>query len=383
VYFVESLGQWAVSRYDDCVEVVRNSEVFSAEKGYGPVFDQTFETEPNGLNHALFRPGITGRNIVSSDPPEHTALRRLASKQFTVKAIGRLEPRIQARAERVVDELIEKSRSGVPVDLVADFASIIPFEALIELMNIPDADNPIFRRWVDVMTYGVGSKTLNDEELASASRGLCSFFDDVIQERRRRPGDDIISLLVGGAETLARPLSADELTAFSVFLFTAGTDTTTGLLSNWLGMALGDRQDIMQAVRDNASNIVPSVEEMLRFQNSNQAAVRRVIRDTEIADVPLPVGSGILALLGSGNRDETHFGPDSDEYRLNRNATDALGFGTGIHLCLGAPLARLDCRVAISVLCERTSSIDLAGDVEHNCSFLLRACSSIPALLNA
>jgi cytochrome P450 len=381
VHFVETLQQWAVSRYDDCVSVVRDSEVFSAEKGYGPVFDQTFKTEAVGTGHALLRQGLVGRNLVSSDPPEHTALRRLASKQFTVRSISRIEPAIRARAERVVDDLIERCRDGDDIDLVAEFASVIPFAGLVALMDIPDADNDEFRHWVDVITYGVGALTVDDPELSSATQGVGEFFDDIIEVRRRQPGDDIISLLVGGGDALERPLTSEEMTAFAMFLFIAGTDTTTGLLANWLGMAVGERPDIFQAVRARRSDIAPSIEEMLRYQNSNQAVARCVVRDTQLAGVDLPAGSPVIVLLGSGNRDERHFGPDADEYRIDRNPTDALGFGAGIHLCLGAPLARLECRVAIETLCERTSAIELAGEIEHNCSFLLRVCSAIPARL--
>jgi cytochrome P450 len=381
VHFVEPLQQWAISRYDDCVTAVRDSETYSAEQGYGPVFDHSFKTAPDGTGHALFREGLVGRNLLSSDPPEHTALRRLASKQFTVRSIARLEPFIRARAERVVDELLARSRDGESVDLVSDFASVIPFEALVGLMDIPEADNAEFRHWVDVMTYGVGATTVDDEGLSSASRHIGAFFDDVVRERRRNPGDDMISLLVGGGDALERPLTSEEMTAFATFLFIAGTDTTTGLLANWLGMAVGERADIFQAVRQDRAAVAPSVEEMLRFQNSNQAVARCVVRDTELAGVRLAAGTPIVVLLGSANRDERHFGPDADEYRVDRNPTDALGFGGGIHVCLGAPLARLDCRVAIEVMCERTSAIALAGEIEHNCSFLLRACSSIPAHL--
>jgi cytochrome P450 len=148
-------------------------------------------------------------------------------------------------------------------------------------------------------------------------------------------------------------------------------------------MALGERPDILEAIRYDPAKIVPSIEEMLRYENSNQAVVRTVVQDTMIGDVPLKAGAPLIALLGSANRDERHYGADSNEYRIDRRPTDALGFGTGIHMCLGAPLARLDCRVAIEVLRERTSVIELVGDIEHNYSFLLRACSSIPAILTA
>ena len=158
---------------------------------------------------------------------------------------------------------------------------MIPFEALVGLMDIPDADHAEFRHWVDVMTFGVGTTTVDDDELSSASRNLGAFFDDVVRTRRQDPGDDMISLLVGGGDALERPLTSEEMTAFATFLFIAGTDTTTGLLANWLGLAVGGRPDIFRAVRQRRSDVAPSIEEMLRYQNSNQAVARCVLRDTE------------------------------------------------------------------------------------------------------
>lgn len=383
VYFVDSIGKWAVSRYDDCVEVVRNSAVYSAERGYGEIFDHTFGVEGKGQDHALFRPSSSGRNILSSDPPEHTVLRRLASKRFTVRAIAGLEPLIRRRADKLVEELLEKSGSGQPVDLVSDYASVVPFQAIVDLMDIPEADTVEFRHWVDILTYGVGAKTLDDEDLATASSGLCAFFDEVTERRRAHPGTDVISLLVTEGASVERPLSPEEIVAFAMFLFTAGTDTTTGLLANWLGLALSDHPDIFTAVRRDPSLIPSSVEEMLRFENSNQAVVRTAKEASRLSGVELPAGSSLIALLGSGNRDERHYGPDADVYRVDRNPADALGFGTGIHLCLGAPLARLDCKVAIEALREATTDIQVVGEIAHNHSFLLRACSSIPVALKA
>ncbi len=300
VYFVESIGKWAVSRYDDCIEVVRNSALYSAEEGYGEIFDYTFGVESGGPDHALFRPNSSGRNILSSDPPEHTVLRRLASKRFTVRAIAALEPLIRARAEKLVAELLEKSQSGQPVDLVSEYASIVPFQAIVDLMDIPEADTVEFRHWVDILTYGVGAKTIDDEELAAAGRGLCSFFDEVTDQRRKHPGTDVISLLVSEGESAERPLSPEEIVAFAIFLFTAGTDTTTGLLANWLGLALSDHPDIFTAVRDDPSLVQSSVEEMLRFENSNQAVVRTAKATSTLGDTELPAGASLIASAGLG-----------------------------------------------------------------------------------
>ena len=217
-------------------------------------------------------------------------------------------------------------------------------------MDIPDADNNEFRHWVDVITYGVGSLTVDDHELSSASQGVGAFFDDIIEVRRRHPGDDIISLLVGGGDALERPLTSEEMTAFAMFLFIAGTDTTTGLLANWLGMAVGERPDIFQAVRRRRSDITPSIEEMLRYQNSNQAVARCVVRDTQLAGVKLPrvrpsSSSWVRGTATSATSAQTQTSTDSIATRPMRSGSDP---GS---TCASAPRSRASNAVSPSKPC--------------------------------
>lgn len=383
VYYSDMMDKWVVSRYDDCQSLLRDPRVYSAERGYGPVFDATFKVHGSPGLHALFRPVSRGRSILASDPPIHSDLRRLISRRFTAKAMAELEPRIRLSVEAVVDRLLERSADGEVVDLVAEFAALVPFMAIVELMDIPDADQPAFRKWIEVMTFGVGGTTIDDPDLAEASAELCAYFDEMAEERERDPGDDLISSLVRGGSVLEPPLSREEITAYSVLLFLAGTSTTTGLLSNWLGLALSRRPDLLADIRADPELIAPSLEEMLRYENANQSVVRCLTESVSLGGALVPAGSSVIILLGSGNRDERHYGDDAGEYRISRNPSDALGFGAGVHLCLGAPLARLESRVALDVLRKKTSAIRLAGDMTFNHSFMLRSCSAVPARLES
>jgi cytochrome P450 len=316
--------------------------------------------------------------IMFADAPEHGVLRRLATPHFTARSMRTLEPRVQALADSLLDGILDRTRRGETVDLYRDYAEILPFGAIVHLLDIPQADSARFREWVAGVTFGIG---LPSDEVHRASEALCTFFDEVVEERRARPGDDVISALVQQSDRLSPPLGGAEITAFAIMLFAAGTDTTAGLIGNWLELVLTDRRDVLAAVRADPSLIPGSIEEMLRFNNSNQVVPRAAVQATEIRGVAIPEGALLSLLLGSANRDEDHFGSDADTYRIDRNPTDALGFGYGTHLCLGAALARMETRVALESLVRRTRKIELAAPIEHNYSFWLRACRSIPVSL--
>jgi cytochrome P450 len=379
--YLPSVGHYAIGRYDEAVEVLRNPGVFGSEGGYGPAFDWTYGKNPENQTpgHPLYRPDAFGRMIVFADPPDHTAIRRLVSRHFSARGATELEGFVTHQAEAVLAELVERSRSGEVVDLARDFA-VVPYRVVLRLLDLPQAETIEFRHWIDVITYGLGQHRY-EGGMQAASDGLCAFFDEVAEARRRAPGDDVISAMVQRAGAVDPALTSAEITAFAIELFAAGTDTTAGLLGNWFALAVTTRPDLWAAVRDDPSLISGSVEELLRYENSNQVVMRCPLADTRLGEVVLPAATPVMVVLGSANRDERHFGSDADEYRIDRNPSDALGFGTGIHLCLGAPLARLEARVVLETLARGTEEIESAGPVERFRSAWVRAASSVPVLL--
>lgn len=382
VVYLESVGQYAIGRYDEAVEVLRNPGLFGSDGGYGAGFDWTYGKEATNpaLGHPLYRPDAFGRMIVFADPPDHTAIRRMVSRHFSARGAADLEAFVRGQAETVLADIQERSRAGEVVDLASQFA-VVPFQVVLRLLDLPEADTPEFRHWIDVITYGLGQRRYEDE-MKVASDELCAFFDEVAATRRKAPGNDLISAMVERADTVDPALTPEEITAFAIELFAAGTDTTAGLIGNWFALAVTTRPDILASVRSDRSLIAASIEEMLRFENSNQVVMRCPVVDTSVGDVAIPAGAPVMVVLGSANRDERHFGADADEYRIDRNPTDALGFGTGIHLCLGAPLARLEARVVLETLVGGTNEIRPAGPVEGLRSAWVRAASSVPVTLS-
>jgi cytochrome P450 len=383
VVYLESVGMYAIGRYDESVEVLRNPAVFGSEGGYGAGFDWTYgkEADNREVGHPLYRPDAFGRMIVFADPPDHTAIRRMVSRHFSARGAAEMEGFVRRQAEVVLDGLREIGGAGQVVDLATSFAAV-PFRVVLRLLDLPEADTMEFRHWIDVITYGLGQRRY-EGEMKTASDELCAFFDEVAGARRKVPGEDLISAMVERADSVDPALTPAEITAFAIELFAAGTDTTAGLLGNWFALAVTERPDLWDAVRENPSLIAPSIEEMLRYENSNQVVMRGPVVDARIGDVTVPVGAPVMVVLGSANRDERHFGTDADEYRIDRNSTDALGFGTGIHLCLGAALARLEARVVLETLAGGTRDIQSAGPVERFRSAWVRAASSVPVVLTS
>jgi cytochrome P450 len=381
VHYHDRHDLYTVARYDDATSIIGNPHVFSND-GYGPMFDFTYrdpDVDPTGVGRHLFRADAKGRMLLFSDPPLHKPLRRLAVSGFSPRAVHDYETRVRQTAESLMDDLIDRSRDASSVDIAKDYALKLPFLTICQLLGTPEAATEQFRKWVDVCTFRLGQP--RDAEIAEASIGLCDFFDEVVEKRRSNPGDDIISRLVSTSVEGAEPMTTPEVVAFAVLLFLAGGDTAAGLISHWFQLALISHPETLEVVRRDRSMIPAAIEELLRWDNSNQAVNRLVLEDTEVAGVPIPKDSMVAVLLASANRDERHWGPDADVYRIDRNPTDSLAFGKGSHLCLGAYLARMEARVTIETFLDKVKSAAVVGPLRRQDSIFVRSCASMPVSL--
>jgi cytochrome P450 len=379
ICLLEEHDLYTVSRYDDVCEVLAHPKIFSND-GYGPLFDLTYgdpEVVPDGIGRHLFRSTAKGRILLFSDPPMHKIMRRLAIAGFSPRSIMNYEGAIRQVAETLMAQLIEEADEGREVDLARDFALRMPFSVICYLLGVPEADNEKFHSWVDTCTFKLGQP--RDQEIAAASDGLCNFFDAIVEERRRDPGDDIISRVVSASDSSSDPLTTPEVVAFSIFLFLAGGDTAAGLITHWFTLMLGTHRDLYQQIAQDRRLVGPSIEELLRFDNSNQGVNRLVLEDTKLRGIHIPKGSMLIALLASANRDERRWGADAAEFDINRTLANSVAFGKGIHLCLGAHLARLEARVAAEVFLDNVATAKVVGDIQRQDSLFVRSCSSIPA----
>jgi len=328
----EETGFWGVYRYSDVRSVLTDVETFSSDRS-------------RRLGRDLVRP-----NILSMDPPRHRQLRALISKAFTPKAVADLEPRIRAVATTLVDRIVDRGQ----LELVADFAYPLPVMVIAEMLGVPAADRPRFKQWADgLLTGSVGLLEMNPQMSAqrlAVQREMDAYFSGILADRRAAPQDDLISHLVE-AEVDGEHLSEAEILSFCSLLLLAGHVTTVNLITNTI-LCLLERPEVLSLVRSDPSHLVGTIEESLRYRSPIQATSRIVNRNVELGGKILQVGDVVIAFLGSANRDDAVF-PEPNRFEITRSPNPHVAFGHGIHFCIGAPLARLEGRIALEVLFER------------------------------
>src|SRR5438270_12822598 len=379
VDYVGDVDLWVLSRYDDVLAALRDAETFSSDlRGLAN------NLRVNPFNPAMRIPrrlaALGGRLpwarvLLTSDPPEHTVLRRTISRAFTPRMNGQGEARIRDVTESLVAGLLSAGGTH-PVDLIATMASPLPTTVIAEMLGVPADRRDDFKRWSDDLVGGLVSGGSIGRMLTSGAE-IIGFFVRTVRQRRAHPGDDLISALVAGDDENA--LGVRELVTFCILLLVAGNETTTNLIANAM-LALFDHPELEEQVRADPGLSAQVVEETLRYDNPGQGLIRVTTAEVTNGAAVIPAGSKVLTLIGSANRDPRHFA-DADEFRLDRDPNDHLGFGTGIHLCIGAPVARSEGRIARAALFRHTRAIAPAGTPERIPSPVLRGLRSLPVRL--
>jgi cytochrome P450 len=338
---------YLVTRHEDVKEVLSDYQRFS--NGRPPGFVVPGAPTLSEEEQASTRAG----NLLGLDPPEHQRLRRMLTPEFTIRRMKRLEPRI---VEIVGAQLDLMEKTGPPVDLVEYFALPIPSLVICELLGVPYEDREDFQlrsaRQLDL--------SLPFEERLSLQRAGRAFMQSLVERARRKPGDDILGMLIREHGT---ELTDDELVGVASLLLLAGHETTSNMLG--LGtLALLRHPDQLAAVRDDPGAVAAAVEELLRWLSIVHTAIPRITTtDVEIAGVRIPQGQLVFASLPSGNRDPD-FIDTPEALDIGRGAPGHLAFGHGVHHCLGAPLARMEMRMAFPALLQRFPTLGLAEDFE-------------------
>lgn len=332
VAWIESMQGWAVSRYVDVDFILRNPRLFSSG-----LWNETASGDLVAVPEA---PGL-----LSMDPPDHTRMRKLANKGFTPRLIRAMEPRVQA----IVQDLMKGLTGHAEVDLVPALSVPLPIIVIAEMLGIELARQADFKRWSDALVQSLNRPT--DEAVRAEIRRnimeLRAYMEHMIQKRRTEPGDDLITAFVQ-AEEERQTLTSIEILGLTVLLLAAGNETTTNLIGNSV-MALLDHPEQLAKVCTDRAQVPALIEEVLRYDSPVQVVYRQTTQDVELEGGKLPAGATIFVLLGAANRDERKF-PDPDRFEVARNPQDHVGFGYGIHYCLGAPLARLSSRAALEAL---------------------------------
>ncbi|MGK3988755.1 cytochrome P450 [Sorangium sp. So ce136] len=303
----------------------------------------------------------TSEWLIFSDPPRHTKLRALVTRAFTPRAVAELEPRVRQLSRELIDRTIERGE----MDLVEDYALPLPLLVIAEMLGAPTADQPRFRRWSDAildLSYTVsGSEAATRAlaEFAAVTAEMQAYVRGLVAQRRAAPEDDLLTRLVE-AEVDGERLNEDEILGFFQLLLVAGHETTMNLLGNAILCFLENPIELARLRAE--PHLLPSaIEEVLRHRSPVQAMFRVTRRDVPMRGQVIPAGKAVLAMIGSANRDPQQF-RDPDRFDIARDPNPHVAFGHGIHFCLGAPLSRLEARVALPDLLGRLEGLALASD---------------------
>ena len=381
LHYVEVDDLWLVSRYDDCLEVLRSPSSFSSRLGVGKLMAGGLgrrAAENIGDATQTLQGLAEPRVLIAVDPPDHVRLRRLVNRPFTPREIGAHELWMRPLCERIFKTFLEANSDG-SADWVNDFTFPFPVMVIGKLLGIPSSLSGEFKRWSDDLVGLIGGLVGDTERGVSSFIEMLGFFDEAISRRRSEPADDLISMLIQNSDAEDEPLTADELTLFCVLLLVAGNETTTNLLSNAMKI-FTSTPGVFDHLRREPAVIPAAVEEVLRFDAPVQALPRGTTEPITLAAGRIPAGATLLVYFGAANRDERHF-PDPDRFDVERNPLDHVGFGAGIHLCLGAPLARLEARIALETLVRHVADVELAANPVQTEGALLRGLKSMPLAL--
>jgi cytochrome P450 PksS len=348
---------WVLSRHEDLRAALRDHRLSSAD-------GVTFLRAPLPM-------------MLTQDPPDHERLRRIVGREFAPRDIHRFRPDI----ERFVREGLDEMSASESADLVEHIAMPVPIRVMASILGVPESDLPELRVMSDDLVQGFAlapdteASTVNDamatfdiQRITKAIVDIHTYFSGLIAERKHTPTDDLVTKLM--APAAEGTLSEDELLWFCLLLLVAGIETTTNLIGN-MTIAFLEHKDEWDRVRSHRDLVPAAVNEALRFDAPIQGFFRTATAPVKIGDAEIPEGARVLLAFGAANHDPAHY-PEPRAFRIERNPTDHLAFGAGIHRCLGAGLAELEGQIVLEQLLDRTDALELAGDVIRTTSPTLR-----------
>jgi len=359
-------GAWCVLKHADVIEVSRDPQRFTSTRGI-----------QLGMSDASARPQGVPPTILEMDPPAHNQHRKLVIRAFTPGATKQLETMVRQIARECLDEI----EPGAVTDLVEALAVPLPMYVIAEMLGVPRSDRPNFKRWSDsLIEAGGGRRSAATDAMLGE---MLLYFQAVLGERRRAPKDDLVSTLAY-ARIEGEQLTEPEILMFCITLLGAGNETTRNLISGG-SLLLARNPDQKRRLLAERKLLPNAVEEMLRWWTPVQSFIRTATRDTELRGRRIAAGDVLLLLYASANRDEEVWGDDTDRFDIGRDhgRKRHLSFGSGEHLCLGAPLARMEARVLFEELLARYPGFELAGEPELLHSRLMHGIERMPVLFRS
>ena len=361
----EGLGMYLAACHGDANDVFRN-------KSLGRIFiDKKPEFEWETFNW------LHSDSILDSEPPKHTRLRALVAKAFNRNKIESMRPAIERITAELLDAIQTKVSSGENFDLIADYAEPLPVKIIADLLGFPASEEHLLRPWSQaiVKMYEVNPSLQYQSEAKTAASEFAEYVRALAEERKKNPGRDLITDLAMVEEN-GEKLNMHELVATCVLLLNAGHEASVNAFGNGMVEVLR-RPDQSALLRNDPRALTETaLEEFMRFDAPLQLFERTATKDTELGGVEIAAGQKIAALIGSANRDPAIF-ENADEMNIARDPNPHIGFGAGIHFCLGAPLARLEMGVSLPALWEKYPDMSLASEPVHRPTFVLRGYESV------
>jgi cytochrome P450 len=358
-------GQWWVTDYDTAADALKSPALSK---------DFTARADPDEITPL-------DRSMLFRDPPAHTRLRGLVNRSFTPTTVEQLAPRIEEITEQLIDAI---AASGGPIDFMSQFALPLPVTVIAELLGVPPSDRPRFREWSARLIGATDATERSEsgyEDAMAAQRSITGYFADLIRARRHQPGEDLTSLLIQVHDAGDR-LDEAELLGMLTLLLVAGHETTVNLLGNGLAAFLA-HPDEWERLAGNGGLSESAVEEMLRYDAPVQRSTFRWSPGgTTLGARAVPPGSDVTIVIGAANRDPAQFA-EPDRFDIGRTPNRHLSFGRGAHFCLGAPLARLEARIAVAALTRRWVAVSGDGEPERRPNSAFRGFRRLPVAVVA
>jgi cytochrome P450 len=368
VQWHEGLGLWLAFTHAEVNAVLRDRRL-------GRIWA---DRDPAGRFESF---NLIHRNaILEMEPPHHTRLRRLISTAFARGHVERLRPWVEELAGRLVDELLEESAGTRPVDLLT-MAEQLPVAVIAELLGVPEADRQLLRPWSNaiVKMYEYERTRQREDAAERAADEFVAYLRELAADRRRHPGDDLVSHLVSVRDADGDRLTEDELVTTCILLLNAGHEATVNVTANGT-LALLRHSDQLRRLRADRSLLPTAIEEFMRFDSPLQLFERTATEDVEVGGNTVEKGQKIAALLGSANHDPAVFA-DPETLDVGRAENPHVSFGAGVHFCIGAPLARVELQASFGALLDRTSSLELGGEPVRRTEFVIRGLAELPVVL--
>jgi cytochrome P450 len=369
VQWHDGLGLWLAFTHAEANAVLRDRRL-------GRIWADKEPAERFGSFNLIHR-----NAILEMEPPDHTRLRRLISAAFARGHVERLRPWVADLAGTLVDGLVERSAGTEPVDVLSGMAEELPVAVIAELLGVPHADRPLLRPWSNaiVKMYEYGRTTEIEDAAERAAAEFVAYLRALAAERRRTPGEDLLSHLVSVRDSEGDRLTEDELVTTCILLLNAGHEATVNVSGNGL-LALLEHPSELTRLREDPGLLPTAVEELMRFDSPLQLFERTATEDVEIGGITVVRGQKIAALLGSANHDPAVFqAPGTLD--VGRTENPHISFGAGVHFCIGAPLARVELQASFGALLDRTSVLELGGEPVRRPEFVIRGLAELPVVL--